>query len=229
MLSGMDNPQLAATQTTLRASWGEGFKLPSFFALGHPLVGNPTLGPETGESVEVGVTQTLWRKRLTVRTTYFSSLFRDAIDFAEGPPPRLVNRDKITAEGVELGLRLRPWSTFNLSAHLTYVATDIKGTAEQLRNRPKWRGGFAMTWHPLSALTAYLQVLVVGTVLDSSIPTGDRRLDPYTRVDLTVTWTPRPGWQLFLAVDNLFDAAYEEFVGFPAPGIRPRGGIRARL
>jgi len=26
-------------------------------------------------------------------------------------------------------------------------------------------------------------------------------------------------WQFELAVDNLFETAYEEFIGFPAPGI----------
>ena len=47
------------------------------------------------------------------------------------------------------------------------------------------------------------------------------------RADLAVNWTLTRHWQVFLAVDNLFDTAYEEFVGFPAPGISPRAGVRA--
>jgi outer membrane cobalamin receptor len=42
-----------------------------------------------------------------------------------------------------------------------------------------------------------------------------------------MTWTLTPHWRLFLAVGNLFDADYEEAIGFPAPSVRPRGGVRA--
>ena len=44
---------------------------------------------------------------------------------------------------------------------------------------------------------------------------------------LAATWTMTRHWQFFLAVDNLFDTAYEEFIGFLAPGVSPRGGVRA--
>src|SRR5262249_46054695 len=72
---------LEATHTTFRANWGEGFKLPSFFALSHPIVGDPTLQPETSRSVDVGVSQALWEQRLTMGVTYFYSEFTDLINF----------------------------------------------------------------------------------------------------------------------------------------------------
>jgi outer membrane cobalamin receptor len=228
---------IAATGTTLRANWGEGFKLPSFFSLGHPLVGNPGLKPETSRGVDAGVTQALWGKRLTVGVTYFYQVFKNLIDFeenpAECPPPGLfpclVNRNKVTSEGVEASLQLQPWPFLSLNAHLTYVKTDIKGTTEALRNRPAWRGGFSVLWRPVPALDVHLQTLFVGEVSDSSIPTGDRKLEAYARVDVAATWTLTSTWRVFLAVDNLFDADYEEAVGFPAPGVSPRGGIQARF
>jgi hypothetical protein len=34
---------------------------------------------------------------------------------------------------------------------------------------------------------------------------------------------------VFLAVDNLFGHAYEEILGFPAPGIFPRTGLKGRF
>lgn len=219
----------AATGTTLRGSWGEGFKLPSFFALGHPLVGNTALQPETSQSFDVGITQALWGKRLTIGVTYFSQTFKNLIDLNEGPPPLLVNRSKVTAEGVEMSLNIAPWSALNFLAHLTYLQTDIKGTAEELRNRSKWRGGFSIRWQTLANLQVLLKALFVGAVLDSSIPTGDVMLEAYARVDLTVHWTVNPTVAIFLTVDNLLDADYEEFVGFPAPGINPRLGVRVRF
>ena len=77
---------LAATQTTVRVNWGEGFKLPSFFALSHPLVGNPALVPETSQSIDVGISQAWWGQRGTVGVTYFASVYTNLIDFEAGPP-----------------------------------------------------------------------------------------------------------------------------------------------
>lgn len=47
--------RLPASEASLRASYSQGFKLPSFFALGHPIVGNPGLRPERAETVELGI------------------------------------------------------------------------------------------------------------------------------------------------------------------------------
>ena len=214
--------------TRLRASWGEGFKLPSFFALGHPIVGDPDLVPEKSRSGDVAVVQPLWGKDVNMSVTYFSNSFKNAIDFQE-EPPKLVNRSEITTEGVEMAINARAGKGLDLSSHLTYVKTDIKGTEEELRNRPEWRGGFAFQWRPLSGLVLNLDALYVGRVLDSSIPTDDRELDAYIRVDIAITWNAGPAWQYFLTVDNLFDADYEEAVGFPAPGISPHIGLKARF
>jgi len=217
---------LEATRTTFRVNWGEGFKLPSFFALSHPFVGDPALRPETSRSVDVGVSQALWGQRLTMGVTYFYSEFTDLIDF-DVNTFRLVNRSQVIAQGVEMSLSARPWPSLSATAHLTYVQTDIKGTTEPLRNRPKWRGGFAVQWYPRPDLDVNLHTVVVGEVPDFSIPTGARTLDVYARVDLAATWTMTKYWKFFLAIDNLFDTAYEEFIGFPAPGMSPRGGVRA--
>ena len=78
-------------------------------------------------------------------------------------------------------------------------------------------------------LDVLLKALFVGDVLDSSIPTGDVTLDSYARVDVAVNWTVNSTWAILLGVDNLFNADYEEFVGFPAPGINPRLGVRDAL
>jgi outer membrane cobalamin receptor len=203
-------------------NWGEGFKLPSFFALSNPIVGNPHLLPETSRGVDVGVSQALWGQRVTVGVTYFYSAFTNLIDFEEGPPPRLVNRSRVTAQGMEMSLSARLWPSLSTTAHLTYLQTNIEGTTEPLRNRPKWRGGFAVQWYPRSDLDVSLHTVVVGQVPDSSIPTGARTLDAYARVDFAATWTMTKHWKFFLAINNIFNGAYEEFVGFPAPGISPK-------
>lgn len=220
---------LDKTRTTLRASWGEGFKLPSFYALGNSIVGNPALLPEKSRTLEGGAAQTFWDERASLSVTFFQSRFFDAVDLEEGPPPRLVNRSKIAAEGAELDASFNPRADLTLNGQMTYVETDIVDSAERLRNRPKWRGGFSVRWRAFPALELTLNSLYVGRVFDSSIPTGDLFLDPYYRVDLAGKWAAAPSWDVFFAIDNLFDAQYEEFAGFPAPGIAPRLGMRWKL
>jgi len=94
--------RVAASETTFKANWGEGFHLPSFFALGNPIVGNPNLKPETSKSFDIGASQSLWNKHVEVGVTYFDNRYRNLIDFDAGPPPQLVNRSNVTARGVEV-------------------------------------------------------------------------------------------------------------------------------
>ncbi len=78
-------------------------------------------------------------------------------------------------------------------------------------------------------MTVRAAALIVGAVKDWSVPTGDVTLDPWGRVDLSASWRFRKRVELYLEIDNLFDANYEEVIGFRAPGIRPRAGVRARF
>jgi vitamin B12 transporter len=212
--------------TTLRGSWGRGFKLPSFFALGNPIVGNPRLVPETGWSGELGASQPLWGGRLVAAVTPFWSRYEHAVDFDEGPPPRLVNRAGVRAAGVELTADAEPAPALGIGAHATYTATDIEGTVEELRSRPEWTGGIAARWTVRTGLSVGVDLAYVGTVLDSSIPTGDRVLDDYVELDAAVRWAVADGVSIWLAVTNLLDTERERAIGFPAPGVWPQAGMR---
>ncbi len=214
---------------TLKANWAQGFKLPSIFALHNPIVGNPALQPETSESVDVGVSAEWWDRRAHVGATLFHNRFLNVIDFSEGPPPQLVNRAEVTAQGVEMEGGVRLPSDVRVQAHVTYTRTDIEGTTEALRNRPKWRGGIDAQARTKKSWTVSGALLYVGEVLDSSIPTGDVDLAGYMRVDLAATWTPSSTWQVSLGVDNVLDARYEEAVGFPATGRTPRVLMRTHF
>ncbi len=219
---------IAATGTTLRANWGEGLKVPSFYSLADPVVGNARLTPETSMSVEVGLTQRLWVERVTLRLSFFYNEFDDLIDF-DPTLFRLVNRDEVETKGVEMHVQIQPWPELHVNSHLTYLDSDVKNSTAQLRNRPRWRGGFDIHWRALPTLSLNLALLAVGDSLDFAVPTGERELDAYARVDVAARWAFRPNWEMFLAVDNVLDADYEEAIGFPAPGINPRGGLRARF
>jgi outer membrane cobalamin receptor len=218
--------KVAATDTILRGSWGEGFKLPSFFSLANPIVGNPDLVPEESRSLDLGITQNLWDDKLGAQFNVYYNEYKNLIDFEEGPPPILVNRSRVTVKGFEIIGNIRPWEELSLSGSVSYADSDIKGTDEQLRNRPKWWGELSLLYSPSPAVKFSLDAVFTGSVPDSSIPTGDVALDPYDVYNVALTWTPFGRVSMYVAVDNLFNEEYEQFVGFPAPGVSPRAGIR---
>lgn len=205
----------------LRLNAGTGFKLPSFFALGHPLVGNPDLRPEKSRSIDAGITRVLGEDAAAVGVTLFAVEYEDLIDF-DPETFTNVNRSKVTSVGFELEASASVNDTLDARAHLTYTDLDVKDADRNLLQRPQWRGGAGLRWTPRERWLVDLAWLHVGGAYDSSIPTGEVRLDAWNRVDLNVQWRATPRLRLALAVDNLLDADYEEAVGFPASGIRPR-------
>ena len=208
---------LANGTTRLRANWGTGFKLPSFFALGSPLVGEPNLRPETSSSLDAGLAQLLLAGAAEVSVTLFDNTYEDLIDF-DPDTFRNVNRDEVTTRGVELAGSWSVSPDLRLRAHATYADIEVKDSDRELLQRPDWRGGAALRWAPAKDWLLDLDWLYVGNVLDSSIPTGSLELDAWSRVDLRLGWLATPRLRVALAVDNLLDGDYEEAVGFPAAG-----------
>lgn len=218
---------LAGGATRLQASWGTGFRLPSFFALGSPLVGNPDLQPETSESFEFGVEQALGADA-RLQATLFATEYEDFIDF-DPETFRNVNRDRVTARGIELAANWAPVAALALRGHATFVDLDVHGSERELLQRPEWRGGAGLRWTPGADWQLDLDWLWVDETFDHALPTGTVVLDPYHRVDLALGWQTSTRLRLVFAVDNLLDAEYEEALGFPAPGIRPRLAVRYRF
>lgn len=213
------------TDTVWKLSWAEGFKLPSFFALGNPTVGDPTLRSETSSSIETSIRQPFLAGRAEIGVSLFRSYYFDTVDF-DGTLNRLVNRTETVAWGTEITGDWRIRGDVALGSHLTYVDTEIRDTAAELRNRPKWRAGADIRWTGIKDVTLTGTALYVGRILDSSIPTGDRVLNYYTRFDVAANWYVAPGWALSIVLDNIFDNRYEEVLGFEASGIQPRVSLR---
>lgn len=214
--------------TRLRANWGQGFKLPSFFALGSPLVGEPNLRPEKSNSLDAGIEQALLSGSAEVSVTAFNNSYTDLIDF-DPDTFRSVNRDKVTTHGVEFAGTWSATTALGVRAHATWTEIDVKHSDRELLQRPDWTGGAGIRWTPARSWLVDLEWLYVAEALDSSIPTGILELDPWSRVDIRASWMATPRVRLALAVDNLLDADYEEAVGFPASGIRPRLGLSYRF
>lgn len=211
----------------LRLSAGEGFKAPSFFALAHPIVGNPDLLPETAESLEIGYRRSL-NETSGIDVSLFHNKYKNLIDF----DPVLftgVNRSRVVATGVEVSGYVEPSDDLRIDAHLSYLDTDIRDSDSRLRGRPRLRGGVAAALSVDDRWTVSGTLLVLGEFWEVSIPTGGVFLDGYERLDVAVTFDASEELQLALAVDNALDSDYAEGVGFPSAGVRGRLSLAYRF
>ena len=215
-------------RTSIRANWGEGFSSPGFFALASPLVGNPGLRPETSESFDLGITHWSADKNVAVTFTLFHNEVTNLIDF-DSTTFRMVNRDRLEVEGIEVLIDYSMNERLSLHAQATFMDPEFRNNSTPVLQRPKWRGSFAMRCAPAEKWLFDASWLNVGETFDSSIPTGNMTLGGYDRVDVTATFKPSNKLNVLLSVDNLLDEDYQEAIGFPSPGTRARLGIRYRF
>lgn len=229
------------TGTTLRASYGEGFKAPSLFQLQSDF-GNQGLRPERSKSWDAGISQQLLDGAFTASATWFQRRSTDLIDFTSCPRPLTgicTNRPfgtydnilKADAKGVELGLQLRPVEALQVQANYTW--TDARNRTEgsanfgkQLARRPQ---------HSISTLVDYawgfglatgVTLTHVGASFDNA--SNATRLPGYVLVDLRAAFPITDNIEIYGRVENLFDAVYETTFRFGQPGRAGYGGIRVR-
>ena len=204
-----------ATGTRFSADWAQGFKVPSLFALGNNLVGNPDLEPETSHGISLSITQPLpWS---SIRIALFRTWYQDLIDF-DFESFRNVNRSRVRTSGAELEVDWFPAEILQFNVFGTYLSTEIDGNPGRLRGRPKAEAGASMTWAPQPSTSLMLTAHWTGEALQSSLVTGLVPLNPYWVVNLNCTWQVSPKLKLDLAIDNTLNQGFEEAVGVPSPG-----------
>lgn len=229
------SPQASATYevptwgTRLSVSWGTGFRMPSFYALGNPVVGNPSLRPEHATNLEAGVTQSLTGSQSSLKFDWYDTQYTNLIDFMPGAVPKLVNLSNVRVEGAEASADLELSQALTLTPSLSYTVARNGETGAQLRDVPHWLASGVLTWSPSSSVTFSATLLQVGAFIDNAVPTGDVRLSGHMRLDASATWHISPRLSLYVAAENLLDAQYQDAIGFPASGLVMRVGLRSLL
>jgi outer membrane cobalamin receptor len=136
-----------AVDGRLWASIADGFKLPSFFALGNPLFGNPELATEKVTSIEAGYDQDLGNGN-EAGIALFASEYEDLVDF-DFETFTNINRGQVDFTGVFLYLQLQIAPTVWFGADATL--SDISSDSGPLRRRQENTGGINLTWRPTAA------------------------------------------------------------------------------
>lgn len=213
----------------VRASWGRGYKLPSFFALGDQTIGNRNLRPERSESFDLGIAGATWQNRLSGEITFFRNRYTDLVDFS-AQLFRLVNRSQAITKGVELASTLAVSEHLSFGAHGQYVSWALEPAGEPLRDVPRWRGGLNATWKPAARWSGRAEQIWVTRRYNFQVPVpAQKTVGGYAITNLVASYKLGPSVTAFARIDNLFDHHYHEFIGFPAPGAEARVGLEWRI
>ncbi len=237
---------IAQAGATLRGSYSEGFRAPSFDELYYPDFGNPNLGPEISSEYDGGVTKT-FGEAAALTTTYFSRRVHDlivAVPCASSPGcVTAANAQRVDVQGVELVPSLRVTHDLTFSGNFTYLdethasqpaASDVRPTRV-----PKYSAtalaqyihdGFFRSGDTTIASLAYT---FVGDRDDINPITDDiQNHDAYDLFNAVVSYSPGIQWggihneQVYTRVQNLFDRNYSESFGFKAPPINFVAGVQ---
>ena len=204
---------------------GSGFKLPSFFALGSPLVGNPDLIAEIARSAEAGYTHRYGNGSELILTA-FRSRYDNLVDF-DFESFTNVNKGRIDVDGVQARTELELSPSVGLSIDGTW--SNISSPSGPLRRRPEGTGGISLDWAATQRWRLHAAARYVGSRLITAIPTGDVDASGYTLAAATVRYEPSTNRAFWGAIDNALDTQYQDAPGFPSPGARIRIGLNLGL
>lgn len=222
---------------SLAGSYGEGIAQPTFFDLygffPNSFVGNPSLKPERSRGFEgsvryawtgIGASLTAYRQRLQdeIVDTFDPSTFLSST----------VNRNEDSRRwGMEAQVDWTLNEQLRLSANYAYLkASEPDAAGAQIREsrRPKHSGSVSADGR-VGRFTYGVSMAYVGDRVDTDFdifPAKRVTLNSYWLASARVAFDVARGVQLFGRVSNLFDADYQDALGYRTEGRGIYGGIR---
>ena len=219
--------------TTLRASYGEGFKTPSLFQLFSDY-GNTALKPESSKGWDAGITQKLLDGKIELGATWFHRDTRNLINFisctvltgicANRPFGTYDNVGRARAQGLEFALTLKPVDALRVQANYGYVDAINKATGLDLVRRPRHSVNASIDYDWAFGLKTGATVTHVGSSFDNAANT--RKLDGYVLVDLRAAFPVTHNIELYGRIENLFNEQYETTYRYGTPRRAAYAGVR---
>jgi vitamin B12 transporter len=163
----------------------------------------------------LGFEERLSSGRYSLGATYFDTRFDDLIQF-DGAVWRMVNVAESRARGVEffIGLELA-----GVSARIDYTYTEAVDRRDgvPLLRRPEHKAGLTLARQLTDRLHARARVAYTGEREDMDYeawPAERVVLADYAVVDLSLAYELTAAVRFQGRVENLFDAEYEEILGY---------------
>jgi vitamin B12 transporter len=229
---------------TLRGSYSEGFRAPSFNELFFPDFGNPKLNPELSSEYDGGITKT-FGETASFTATYFSRRVHSLI-VAEPCTTfpgcvEAANAGRVDTQGVELVPAVQLMRGLAFSGNLTVIDETHVSSSPEIRplRVPKYAAFALLTyahkslWKIDDAVSANLAYYFVGDRDDIEQTTATIQNNAaYNRFDLTMAYDAGirygriRGEEVYVRVQNLLDRHYNEVIGFPSPQVNFVAGVK---
>ena len=210
------NPDL-----TLRASWGTGFRAPSFNDLYYPFSGNPNLDPERSRTAEVGFT---WAPGVDTRfeVSLYRTWLKDGIAWAPDPADpsgftwRPYNITNARVSGLEITGSHALNDQLTLNGGIDWRDPRDEQTGKYIAHRERFKANAGFTFAANDALSFGVNALYgAGAYSDAANTT---RLASYITLDVTAAYKLDEQSSFKLAAENLLDKEYSTQAGYRAPG-----------
>ena len=213
----------------LRASYGTGFRSPSFLDLygrSAYYVGNPNLKAEKARGWDAGADYYLVDGRGTLSVTWFEQRYDNLIvyDFAVFPST-VANVEKARSRGVELAAKVRLPGAIEARVAYTYLEAENDTQGTRLLRRPRNSGSLDLwrdfgTWNIGATLTA-----VAGREDVDAVTYGTIDGEDYAVVRVYAAWSLTKQLTLKARVENALDERYEQVHGYPQPSAGAFAGV----
>ena len=219
------------TDTTIKASYGTGFKAPTLSQLFQSFpefnfFANPNLKPEQSRGADIGFEQPLFNDRIRFGSTYFKNNITDLIN-SNADGTMLINVDQAITEGTESFITANIIDRLKLRTDYTVTRAVDASTGLQLVRRPKEKLSVTTIWNPIDPLTLSATVLRVSDWTDNDRDFTTTLVAPgYTTVNLRADYAINDQLKVFGRIDNATNVHYQVPTGFLAPGLGVFGGIR---
>lgn len=215
----------------LRASYGTGFRAPSFLELyGQDAyyVGNPRLSSERSRGADAGVDYYLPQRRGTLSATWFETNTSNLVSYNFSVfPGTTINLGRTRSQGVELSARVMLPGAIEALANYTYL------DAQQLL--PK--GHTRLLRRPQHQVSADVRRTFGAIGVGAGLQYVGRRDDVDAQSFATITdggisvarvyaaWQATPTMAVKARIENVLDRHYESVNGYPALGAGAYGSV----
>jgi vitamin B12 transporter len=216
---------LRETNTKFRGSYATGFRAPTINQLFFPNFGNPNLGPEKLQGMDLGVDQALFGDRLRLSGGYFWNRFRNLIVNSNNDPacapfstflscPR--NIGAAVTKGWEASaniilLRDRRFArSLDVQGQYTNTLTRDVNTTLRLPRWPVDQWSAMVNYRPIDPLLVNVAVRYVGSRFNDLLNRQPQRaFDVWA---LAASYDVTKQVQAYVRVENLFNEKYQEIL-----------------
>ncbi len=214
-----------------RASYGTGFRSPSFLDLygqNAYYVGNPNLKAEKARGWDAGVDYYLSENRGTLSATWFQNDLTDLITFDFAAFPSTVkNVEKARTQGLELAAKLDLAGAWKARLAYTYLEAKNLTQGKRLLRRPRQSGTLDL-WHEFgSGVSVGTGLTFAADREDVDAATFQPNIDGenYTVVRLYGAWQATKQLAVKVRLENLLNEKYEQVNGYPQLGFGAFAGV----